>query len=111
MAKASDYVVVGEIDSDSQPGILHLIKRLRSNGALSCDCMAWRFARGEKTCKHVDAFRAAGLRSEIRNTVAAIKAGERDVAGIYKSAPMAIPPAFTEQPIPRPGVRRLRLRD
>jgi hypothetical protein len=97
MPKPSDYVVVGEIDSDSQPGILHLIKRLRSNGALSCDCMAWRFCRGEKTCKHVAAFQASTLRGQLR--------------GVFKPAPITIPPAFTEQAMPRPGVRRLRLRE
>ncbi len=101
--------VVGEIDSTSQPGILHLIKRHPGTDRLSCDCMAWRFSRGDKHCKHVDAFQTSELRATMRGMVASIRADEQDLAGVI--VPMAISPTFTEQTPPRPGVRRLRLRD
>lgn len=98
---ATVYDVVGEIDSDSQPGVLHLIKRHTTTRRLSCDCMAWRFCRGEKRCKHVDAFQAATVRSEIL----AVMDSTPDVAVTFPAT------SFTEEQMPRPGVRRLRLRD
>ena len=101
------FDVVAEIDSDSAPGVLHLIKRRVSTGALSCDCMAYRFKRGEKTCKHVAAFQTATLRAQLRETL------DRDFTGMPLMPPRTPSPEvdYTEQQPPRPGVRRLRVRD
>lgn len=95
------YDVVGEIDSDSMPGVMHIIKRHRITKGLSCDCMAWRFCRGAKQCKHVDAFLLATVRDEIRE----VMGSHPDAAVFVTSA------SFTQQPVLQPGVRRLRLRD
>lgn len=47
--------IVGSVDSSHEPGTTHLIKRA-DNGRLGCDCPKYRFARGEKTCHHIEAF-------------------------------------------------------
>lgn len=54
---ATGWTFVGSVESDSEPNVDHKIKRNETTGALGCDCMAYRFARGEKTCKHLDAYR------------------------------------------------------
>jgi len=102
MTRPDFWRVVGEVDSDSEPGVLHLIKKHKTTGWLSCDCSAYRFARGYKTCKHVGAYQSVTLRSEIRT---AMNAPVVD--------PIAVPtgPTFSMQSMSRPGVRRLRLRD
>jgi hypothetical protein len=51
----SDWVEIARVASDSEPGKDHAIKRHASAGILWCDCMAYRFARGVKTCKHIEA--------------------------------------------------------
>lgn len=48
---------VGTIESESEPGVVHKIKRHVNTGLFGCDCLSYRFARGEKTCKHLDAWR------------------------------------------------------
>ena len=103
MTRNNFWQVVGEIDSDSKPGVLHLIKRRTTTGALSCDCTAFRFARGVKTCKHVVAYEAVTLRSEIREVM------KTPVIETHYIAPPA--PTFITQGMSRPGVRRLRLRE
>lgn len=42
--------------SESEPGVYHEIKRRREDGHLGCGCLAYRFKRGEKTCKHLRAY-------------------------------------------------------
>lgn len=103
MSRPNYWDVVGEIDSVSEPGVLHLIKKHKTTALLSCDCMAFRFAKGEKTCKHVSAYQAVTLRSEIREVM------KTPVVEPYYIAPPA--PTFITQGMSRPGVRRLRLRD
>ncbi len=110
-SRAGIFEVIGEIDSTSEPGILHLIKRRVSTGTLSCDCMAWRFSRGEKHCKHVDAYKTAGLRDLISNAATQILGTSDDPASVGAVPVMEPAPAFTEEAMPRPGVRRLRLRE
>jgi hypothetical protein len=48
---------VAYVESDSEPGRQHQIKSA-VGGRLGCDCMAFRFAKGTKTCKHLQAYLA-----------------------------------------------------
>ena len=101
MTRNNFWQVVGEIDSDSQTGVLHMIKRHTSTGSLACDCMAYRFARGEKICKHVSAYQTVTLREKIGDAL---------------ETPVVVPVPgggypFSVDTMTRPGVRRLRLRD
>lgn len=51
---AATWEPVGDVESDSEPGVRHEIKRRRSDGHLGCDCLSYRFARkSAKTCKHI----------------------------------------------------------
>lgn len=43
--------------SESRPNVRHEIMRA-DNGRLACSCEAHRWSKGEKTCKHVRAYRA-----------------------------------------------------
>jgi hypothetical protein len=45
---------VAWVESDSEPGKRHEIKR-RADGQLGCGCTAYRFSKGTKTCKHLRA--------------------------------------------------------
>jgi len=54
------WTVVGSVESDSEPGVRHEIKRNANTGRLGCSCKKYRFSKGNKTCHHVDAFMAAG---------------------------------------------------
>lgn len=47
---------VASIESHSRIGKRYEIKRRESDGLLGCSCVAYRFAKGEKTCKHLQAF-------------------------------------------------------
>ena len=102
MSRTNYWNIVGEIDSVSEPGVFHLIKKHKTTGLLACDCMAFRFARGEKTCKHVSAYKAVTLRGEIREAV---------IGRDFTEMPVIAAPTFALQGMSRPGVRRLRLRD
>lgn len=55
---ATGWTLVGSVESDNEPEVAYQIKR-KANGALGCDCMAYRFAKGEKTCKHIQAWTSA----------------------------------------------------
>jgi hypothetical protein len=49
---------LGTVESDSEPGVEHVIEQVGTTEAFRCDCMAYRFARGkvgsvEKRCKHI----------------------------------------------------------
>lgn len=57
---SSAWIVVGSVESDSEPGVRHEIKRNVNTGRLGCSCKKYQFAKGDKTCHHVDAFGAAG---------------------------------------------------
>lgn len=64
---------VAFVESDSEPGVEHEIKR-HADGRLGCACLSYRFARGEKTCKHLRAWRATsnlwvGGRGEVATAV------------------------------------------
>ncbi len=50
---------VATIESDTAPGVEYEIKRA-GTGRLACSCQSYRWARGTKTCKHLDAYRLAG---------------------------------------------------
>lgn len=56
---AWEYVT--SVESDSKPGERYRIQRRRSDGALGCDCHAFRFSHGAigagKSCRHLAAFR------------------------------------------------------
>lgn len=57
MAVEWDYVT--EVESDSEPGTWHEIKRRRADGHLGCDCGRYRFAKkAAKTCHHIKAYEA-----------------------------------------------------
>ena len=49
---------LGTVESHSEPGIRHEIKRRQTAAGqqFGCSCLSYRFARGEKTCKHIVAF-------------------------------------------------------
>jgi len=81
-ARPSWWVTIGSVESDSEPGVIHQIKRHRSTGLVGCDCMAYRFAKGEKRCKHTDAFAHPSAQAE-RADVAAVVV--RPVAGTAKT--------------------------
>ena len=53
--KATGWHYVADVESDSEPGVKHVIKRREVDGHVGCDCLAYRFKKGEKTCKHVQA--------------------------------------------------------
>ena len=58
-AKRSPWTLEGSVESSSEPGVQHQVKRHR-DGRLGCDCLAYRFKRGDKTCRHIHAYLAAG---------------------------------------------------
>ena len=44
------------VASDSDPCAEYEIKRRTSDGQVGCSCMAYRFSKGVKSCKHMQAF-------------------------------------------------------
>ena len=52
--KSEGWVRLGTVESDSEPGVEHVISRRGTQ--IGCDCMSYRFRKGEKTCKHIEAF-------------------------------------------------------
>jgi hypothetical protein len=50
---------VAYIDSDSDPGREWELKRHVSTGTIGCSCPSYRFKKGDKTCRHIDAWRAS----------------------------------------------------
>ena len=58
------WAIVGSVQSSSEPGKDYFIKRA-ANGRLGCDCLRYRFARGEKTCHHIEAFLRAPAHGEL----------------------------------------------
>lgn len=68
MAVQWDYVT--EVESDSEPGTWHEIKRRRTDGHLGCDCGRYRFAKkANKTCQHIEAYRSLGLTAQVLEAV------------------------------------------
>lgn len=60
-----NYEHVAFVESFSEPGKKYSIRRRYRDDVLVCYeagknelCKAWQFSRGEKRCKHVDAFRS-----------------------------------------------------
>ena len=47
---------VADADSESEPGKSYEIKRHTRTGAFACGCMAYRFSKGVKTCKHLQGY-------------------------------------------------------
>ena len=50
---------VAWVDSETTAGETYQIKRRASDGALGCGCESYRWSRGDKTCKHIEALRRA----------------------------------------------------
>lgn len=49
------WTKVATVESDSERGKTYDIKRHPTSGAFGCGCTAYRFSRGVKTCKHLQA--------------------------------------------------------
>lgn len=47
---------VATVASENEPGATYDLSRGDADGQMFCACMAYRFARGEKTCKHLQAY-------------------------------------------------------
>jgi len=47
---------VGDVASFTDPSETYEIKRRRVDGHLGCACPGYRFKKGEKICKHIEAF-------------------------------------------------------
>lgn len=58
--RASLWAHVAWMRSDSEPGTRHEIKRHKHTGTLGCDCGRYRFARGVKTCHHIERWLTGG---------------------------------------------------
>lgn len=58
----SQWTKIGTVASFTDPETLHAISR-HVNGHLGCSCKSYQFAKGEKTCKHLDVWQA-GLKQE-----------------------------------------------
>jgi len=59
------WTKVATIWSESEPGKTYDIKR-RADGVYGCGCTAYRFAKGEKTCKHLRAYLAGEAMDAMR---------------------------------------------
>ena len=46
------WETIASVESDSRPGVTYSIKQA-PNGRIGCTCPAYRFKKGEKTCKHI----------------------------------------------------------
>ena len=55
--KSTGWEYLTSVESDSKPGRFYDIKRRLSDDVLGCACVSYRFCKGEKTCKHLDAYR------------------------------------------------------
>lgn len=51
------WTYLATVRSESEPDRSYDIKR-GTNGMLGCGCLAFRFKKGEKTCKHLRAYLA-----------------------------------------------------
>ena len=56
MRQRQQWTEVGSVESDTQRGTVYTIKMRSGDDLLGCSCMAYRFAKGEKRCKHTDAY-------------------------------------------------------
>ena len=72
---------LADVVSDSEPGETHVIKQ-RSDGTLGCSCLSYRFKRGVKTCKHLEAFRLS-LRSDVAGAIVPVNYKENGVPAEY----------------------------
>lgn len=59
-ARAPLWVHVGEVESFTDSTERYEIKRRIADGHLGCSCLGYRFAKGVKTCKHLDAWTGQG---------------------------------------------------
>lgn len=63
------WTLVGTVESDSEPGVRHVVKRRDTDGHLGCDCTAYRFApKAAKTCKHIRALAQAASQTVLART-------------------------------------------
>lgn len=54
---------IADVESDSEPGVRHEIKRHRTTGRIGCACLAYRFAKADKKiCKHIEALGLANVK-------------------------------------------------
>jgi hypothetical protein len=67
---------VGEVASFTNPDERYEIKRRRADGHLGCACLGYRFKKGEKTCKHTQAF-ALGRHADVAKPVVVTVAQEQ----------------------------------
>lgn len=55
---------VAFVESDSEPGVEHEVKRRLSDGHLGCACKRYRFAKASaKTCHHIETVLATAASS------------------------------------------------
>ena len=53
--KTNNWVDIDRVESDSEPGVEHVIQRHRVTGTIRCPCKSYQFSHAPKTCKHVQA--------------------------------------------------------
>ncbi len=58
--KGQAWVLLGTVESETTPGVFYDIKRREADGHLGCGCTSYRFAKGIKTCKHLEAWTEMG---------------------------------------------------
>lgn len=51
------WELVASVNSETNQGHTYEVKRNKDTGALGCACIAFRFSKGTKTCKHLEALR------------------------------------------------------
>jgi len=54
------WVHVGEVESFTDASERYEIKRRVADGHFGCACKGYRFSKGIKTCKHIDAWTGRG---------------------------------------------------
>lgn len=98
----ASYTPVRRYQSDSNPDVTYTVNR-DENGALSCDCPRWRFARkdGTRDCKHLQAISVGvgGVRVGAEDAVEEKKRVLEKMRAERKTAPRAI--ARRVAPTPR----------
>jgi hypothetical protein len=57
-AQKTQLIVLTTVPSKSNPD-KHYEIRLGGDNRVYCTCPAWRFSKGQKTCKHLNEFRTA----------------------------------------------------
>lgn len=73
---AIEWEHVAWVDSESEPGVEHEVRRRVSTGTIICTCLGYRFSQSPKHCKHLAALRLVEARpgQSTRPITAAIRA-------------------------------------